>query len=142
MDRFLEITPLFSEERLLELRVAASDGVFAGAASGYVDRAPLRQIAEELAGFPRDVMDEIKLEVEQPMGGSACLSFYCFDGKGHVAVLATLTGEPWVDAGAEADRASFRLKFELGALREFAGQLKALALGETEVARLNARRQT
>lgn len=137
----LEISIIYVEEHLLELRVSASNGSFAGQAEVYAQVSVALELANILNGFPTRAHDIREFEFgtfdETYAGGGAKLRFYCVDSVGHSFAEVTLRHDSYRLGGA-IDSAVFRIPVESSAIDSFVEQLKQMAAVVGHAARLEA----
>jgi hypothetical protein len=128
----MERTPLLSvefiwdDEDLEEVRIEADNGVYSGAASVYVARGELSLWSQALAGFPRELRQNISLQ-GSGFSSHAELVFHCIDGADHTAVTVSLSDGTSDRAHlATINRVELRLRFESGSLDQFCSELEAV----------------
>ena len=137
----LEISVIYVEEYLLQLRVAASNGSFAGQADIYAQASDALELADTLRGFPTraDDIREFKLGTldETYAGGGAKFRFYCVDSVGHSLAEIALRHDPYRLGGA-IDSAILSIPVESSAIDAFVHELKQMAAVVGHRARLDA----
>jgi hypothetical protein len=88
-DPALRISVVWLDEHMLELRIAASDGTFAGAVDVYSNLDEPNRLAALIEGFPLSNSDsrEFIFGPNYSDGGNmASVQFVCLDSIGHVSV--------------------------------------------------------
>ena len=86
----IEISMPWYDESIVELRVAASNGVFAGQVKFYAGYGELKALAERIAGFPARIGDERIFKIAEAVE----MRFRCIDAPGHAVVEVSLRDEP------------------------------------------------
>src|SRR3712207_6482776 len=98
METGIHIAVIYTDEHLIELRVKASNGVFAGQAEVYADSEVLAEFAAVLRGFPASQNDSREFEIGSfdaaYAGGGAGFRFFCVDSVGHASAEVKLRGDP------------------------------------------------
>ena len=126
MKAVLQISIVYTDEHLIELRVAASNGCFAGQVDVYADSDALVGLAETLRGFPDGQDDSREFELGSfdaaYAGGGAGFRFYCLDSVGHAAAEVRLRSDP-EDGGGVSDTVVLRIPVEAAAVDSFVVQL-------------------
>ena len=137
----IRISVLYNDEHLLELRVSASNGIFAGQAGVYADSHTLTEFAGALEGFPngRDDAREFELGTfdENYAGGGVGFRFFCVDSARHALTQVRL----YADSRREADvndLATLHIPVEAAAIDSFIEELRHIAGKTGEVAALEA----
>ena len=90
---FLEIAVVWNDPDMQEVVVSASSGKFSGKVNLYAGLNELKEVVEQLNGFPRSRDDKREFTLGQndlPGYGIASLIFYCRDSTGHVALEVAL----------------------------------------------------
>jgi hypothetical protein len=119
----LRIEPVWHDQDLIEVRVVASNGTFAGTACVYIDMEALHAAARLLAGFPSGRADRRRIQWGGPGLGTATLDFVVIDGVGHCQVIAELhTGDQCADVPGQA--ATVLLSVEVAAVDRFVADLR------------------
>lgn len=93
----VEITCSWQDSDVLEIRVSATNGVFAGLAYPYVSHLDLQSAAAILKGFPEDFQDSREVVLgdrrERFAGGFLSFLFTARDSAGHCAVEVQITSK-------------------------------------------------
>lgn len=112
MEPNLEIKFLESEPSKIWLK-ACSDG-FAGETEQYLNPQSLRELAEQLTGFPKSISEEVTFELgkETSSLGYCKLTFRCIDLAGHTSVSVLISNE-------NSFEAKFTMQFESLSLDTF-----------------------
>jgi hypothetical protein len=132
----IELSIVYSDEHLLELRVRASNGTFTGQAMMYEGLDAPRALAEMLRGFPMSSGDVRNIQIGAGGQGAASLRFYCLNSAGHAAVEVRLRAEPRFDG--RVDEAAFHVAMEAAAVDSFVEQLSRMSADVGAEARLEA----
>jgi|SRR5882672_7866787 len=126
----IEMSIAWFDDDVIELRVRATNGRFAGQAFAYVENNALPRLAAELQGFPLDAADSRVLEFgtfdASYAGGGVGLKFCCTDAVGHAEVEVRLRTDPRPQG--RSDSAQFAITVEAAAVDEFVDQLKKVRL--------------
>jgi len=129
MDRGIEMTVIWFDDDLIELRVRASNGTFSGEADAYVSHSVSTDLARVLRGFPADINDGREFELgtfdPQCAGGGARFRFRCLDRKGHASVEVNLRADVH-RLGAQS--AIFLVPIEAAGVDAFADELTRMPL--------------
>jgi len=137
----VQISIIYTDEHLIELRVKASNGVFAGQAEVYADSEVLAEFAGVLRGFPTGQSDSREFEIGSfdaaYAGGGAGFRFYCLDSVGHAAAEVRLRSDPKVGGGA-GDVIVLHIPVEVAAIDSFVVQLERMAVMVGQAALLEA----
>src|SRR5687767_14654306 len=108
----VRISVIYTDEHLIELRISASNGVFAGQADVYADSGAPAEFAVALRGFPKTQGDVREFELGSfdaaYAGGGAAFRFYCLDSVGHAAAEVRLRTDPNLEGGV-SDAATFHI---------------------------------
>jgi hypothetical protein len=140
LNRGFELNVKWYDADLLEVGIAAWNGAFGGAADVYLSIGRLREIAEELEGFPRSPAD--KREVlfgrfgQEWAGGAVSMRFYCADRAGHAYVESKIESDRRIAGVTQSVVLS--LGIEPAALDSFVEDLRRLDIEKTGSARLCA----
>jgi len=127
----LEITVIWFDEDLAEVRARASNGRFSGEAEAYVDLAFAAQLASALRGFPqrREDVREFELGTLDPQfaGGGVRLRLRCADWTAHTLL------DVEIHAGSEPrssskDTAAFSIPIEAVGVDRFVTSLDGMRL--------------
>jgi len=125
----VRISVIYTDEHLIELRVAASNGTFAGQADVYEDTEAPAEFARALRGFPASQSDTREFELGDldpaNAGGGAGFRFRCVDSVGHsVAEVRLRSDSLW--GGGLSDTAVLNIRVEAAAVDAFVEQLAAM----------------
>jgi len=122
----LEITYLYHDIDIVEVRISVANAQFCGSADVYVGRGELLEVVQTLKGFPKHTSDtrEIVFGAFGPTkaGGAVRCEFYCKDLAGHTALRAVV--EEDYRQGEFAQGATVLVDFEPAALDAFLTQLE------------------
>jgi hypothetical protein len=125
----IEISVIYADKDLLELRVQASNGVFRGQAEVYADLETLKKFANLLCEFPANNGDTREFELgtfdAAYAGGGAGFRFYCLDSVGHLLAEVKLRTDPRLRAGT-SDVAMIHISVEAGGIDSFVGELEQM----------------
>jgi len=128
MARGFQVTYLYNDTDIIELRIIADNGRFCGTANVYVGMGELSNVAECLRGFPNDSSDtrEVTLGAfgQKFAGGAVRLRLYCTDLAGHTT--AEIAIEADYATSEVAETATVFAKFEPAALDDFLKELPEL----------------
>ncbi|MET0645398.1 MAG: hypothetical protein ABW208_02190 [Pyrinomonadaceae bacterium] len=137
----LQISIIYTDEHLIELRITASNGVFAGQVDVYADSDALTELAEVLRDFPGSQNDAREFEVgsfdSAYAGGGAGFRFYCLDSVGHAAAEVRLRSDPEAGGGV-SDTVVLHVPVEAAAIDAFVVQLAGIVEEVGQTARLEA----
>jgi len=126
----VRISVIYTDEHLIELRVRASNGVFAGQADVYADSESLAEFADALRGFPTSQSDTREFELGSfdatYAGGGAAFRFSCVDSAGHAIAEVRLRADPKIE-GSVNDAAVLHIPVEASAIDSFVMQLGLMA---------------
>jgi hypothetical protein len=131
----LELTCLWYDTDILELRVCASNGAYSGCAKPYLDLHGLAELAARLEGFPRDASDvrEVSLGAKgsEFAGGFISIMLFCRDSAGHAvlefkAVSKNEPGTPDVPWNRTPESVHFYAQIEASAVDAFVEDLRKL----------------
>ena len=134
MNRGIELSIIYIDDHLLEMRVAASNGVFSGRVDIYLAHSIVSDMMEILKGFPMDPDDsrEIKFSEGEPYTlATATLRFFCINSIGHSQVDVAL--HHYSKGGEVPANAAFSIDVNIGEIDEFSRQMAnmKLAVGQT-----------
>ncbi len=128
MDPGLEIKYVWNDEDVVEIRLSASNGSFAGVMEAYFGVGELAEIAESLTGFPTNHNDTRDISFGSTSmsaaGGAASLHFFCMDRTGTAFIDVSIVADPVSFDGGQ--RARFALPIEAHALDVFVTNLRVL----------------
>jgi hypothetical protein len=126
----VRISIIYTDEHLIELRIAASNGVFAGQVDVYADAYAPAECARTLHNFPTSPGDIREFELGDlntgNAGGGAGFRFYCVDSLGHALAELRLQSDP-LRGGGVSDSAVLHIPVEAAAVDEFVEQLGRMA---------------
>ena len=128
MDRCVQLSYWYHDTDVVELKVSAWNGTFAGSTRLYVGQGDLADTASLLAGFPVGLKDrrEVTLGAFGPRsaGGALNLTFSCIDGAGHCQLHLMVEAD--YDRRNAAERVEMFCAFEPAALDKFVEQMRGL----------------
>ena len=128
MDRCVQLSYWYHDTDVVELKVSAWNGTFAGSTRLYVGQGDLADKASLLAGFPVGLKDrrEVTFGAFGPKsaGGAMNLKFSCIDGAGHCQLHLTVEAD--YDVRDAAERVEMLCAFEPAALDQFVSQMREL----------------
>lgn len=136
-DSQLQLTAVWDDPDMIELRVSAGNGGFSGSTHVYVGLDELSQAASSLAGFPRSPDDRRQLswgsEDAASHLGLVQLAFRCRDRTGHPVVDVQLVSS---DMGEDPPGQSVRLSvpFEAASLDAFVAELPRIERAKRGIA--------
>jgi hypothetical protein len=137
----VHLSIIYTDEHLIELRVVASNGLFAGQADVYADSEAPAEFAGVLRGFPSSHGDTREFELgsfdTEFAGGGAGFRFFCLDSVGHASAEVRLRGDPKVKGGM-SDTVLLHIPVEAAAIDSFVAQLTRMAAVVGQVALLEA----
>ena len=137
----VQISIVYTDEHLIELRIVASNGVFAGQADVYADAESLVEFAGVLRGFPESHKDTCAFELgsfdEAFAGGGAGFRFFCSNSVGHASAEVRLRSGPKVNGGV-SDTVLLHMPVEASAIDSFVAQLERMAAVVGQAAFLEA----
>ena len=126
----MQITVIYADQHLIELRVASSNGAFAGRVDVYADIGAPAEFARVLRGFPVSRSDVREFEIGDTSvadaGGGTGFRFCCVNPVGHAVVEVRLQSGPRRKGGS-SDSALLHISIEAAAVDAFAGQLERMA---------------
>jgi hypothetical protein len=137
----VQISIIYTDEHLIELRVVAANGVFAGQADLYADSEALAEFAGVLRGFPSSQSDTREFELgsfdAEFVGGGAGFRFFCLDSVGHASAEVRLRSDPKFKGGV-SDNVLLHVPIEAAAIDSFVVQLERIAVVVGQAAFLEA----
>jgi len=137
----ISISVVWFDEDILELRIGASNGRFAGEIEAYAPLDACRQLADTLKGFPLNASDIREFEVgtfdSNNAGGGARIRFHCTNGAGHAAADISVRTDPQ-HVGGTSETASFSINIEAAAVDTFVQQLRDMRLEDGQSTHLSA----
>jgi hypothetical protein len=141
MEHGVEFQIYWSANDLLDLRVAAWNGLFGGVAGIYIGIGDLQAVATQLRGFPNSPADERGIELgsleRKYAGGGIRMRFHCVDGAGHAYVEITIDSN--CTTGGTVETVVMTVPIEAAAVDVFVEGLAMLELKRTGTAHLKAR---
>lgn len=122
METGIKFEVIWTDDDVVEVRVHASNGRFAGTADCYGGHDAISRLADAVRGFPTSSDDRRELEIGtfDPAfaGGGARLVLRCVDAVGHAVADVTVRADPrgngWPD-----QIASFSVPVESAAIDDF-----------------------
>jgi len=137
---FLQIAVVDLDPDYLALKISASNGRFSGATFVYGRLDTLVNLAETIAGFPSDRMDQRKYtfgtQDKNVAGGYCSLKFYCTDSSGHAAVDVEIEDD---DTLRPAAVARFAFQIVAADIDRFVSELKSLHKSRSGKAMIESR---
>jgi len=128
MDRCVQLSCWYHDTDVVELKVSAWNGTFAGSTRLYVGQGDLADTATLLAGFPAGLSDrrEVTFGAFGPKsaGGAMNLKFSCIDGAGHCELHCMVEAD--YDRRDAPERVEMLCAFEPAALDQFVEQMREL----------------
>ncbi len=131
----IEISSVWEDESLFEVRITASNGKFTGEARCYTIRDEIQKLASAIKGFPKSLSDQVEFSTYSSNDFSYfTMKFACTDGLGHISVrikvadIITYSNAPQVNNYSEFD-----IAVEPAAIDSFSTALSELSkarLGE------------
>lgn len=129
MNTGIKFEVIWLDEHIVEVRVTASNGRFAGTADCYSAHDGIPRLAAAVRGFPVSNTDRREMEIgtldPSRAGGGAKLVFRCVDRAGHAVVDVVVRADPRGHEGV-AETASFSIPVETAAIDEFVTALSAM----------------
>ncbi len=140
MNKGFQVDVKWNDNDLHEVRIAAWNGAFGGAADVYLPIGGLRETAQKLEGFPRSAIDNREVVFgnfgRKWAGGALSMRFYCADGAGHAYVESKIESDDQVAGVTQSVVLS--LFIEPAALDSFVEDLRRLEAEKTGTAYLCA----
>jgi hypothetical protein len=132
---------IWQDEDLFDIRVSAWNGAFGGVAELYVAIGGIEELANKLAGFPRNPTDvrEIVLGMfgREFAGGAVRMRFYCSDKAGHAYVESKI--ESGTESAGVVQYAIISMPIEAAAIDSFVIDLRRLERERSGTAILQGR---
>jgi hypothetical protein len=126
----IHLSVLYEDEHLLEFKVRASNGEFAGQVNVYADFDRLSEFADVLGGFPSGREDTREFEMgtfdANYAGGGVGFRFFCVDSSGHALVEVRLRSGLYSEARM-SDGATFYIPIVAAGIDTFIEGLKRMA---------------
>ena len=126
----IQISVIYTDEHLIELRVTASNGVFAGQADVYANIDAPAEFAGVLRGFPVSQSDAREFEIGDlgtaNAGGGAGFRFHCVDSVCHAVAEVRLQSDS-LRGGGVSDYAVLHVPVEAASVDAFVEQLEGMA---------------
>lgn len=124
----LEITVVWEDDCLIEVRISAANGHFRGSGEVYADSDWLLDLATKFRGFPKSREDCFRAELGEPGLARVTIEAFGIDASGHVALAARIIEEPsFALKEGRAQEAEIVFAFEPAAADCFADELQVLA---------------
>jgi len=137
----VQISIIYTDEHLIELRVQASNGVFAGQADVYANLEAMIEFAGVLRGFPTSHSNTREFELgtldATSSGGGAGFRFYCVDSVGHAIAEVRLRTDARLGTGG-SDAAAIHIPVEGAGIDSFVGELERMTAEVGQAAFLKA----
>lgn len=122
MNAGVSIEVIWFDDDVVKLRVAASNGRFAGSADCYCGHDTISRFVSAACGFPSSCEDRRVMEIgtfdPSCAGGGTTLVLRCVDRSGHAVVDVIVRADPRGAAGL-AETASFSFPVEPAAIDDF-----------------------
>jgi len=129
MESKVEIVSIWEDDDLFEVKVFASNGLFAGTADCYTHRSEMERLGNIFQGFPKSV-DQV---VDFTTYYSDALSYFsinlkCMDRAGHVnARIKVAHIVTYSDRSQQKYISEFDLGIEPAAIDQFADEIRMLS---------------
>lgn len=135
MENKIEITSIWEDESLFEVKVFATNGFFSGTAYCYTTREEMEKLGKLLTGYPKTLTDEISFSTGPHDNFSFfSLALKCIDKSGHIKARVTVAHiVTYGNAPQEKYLSEFDLEIEPAGIDAFSTSLQELAkadLGE------------
>lgn len=131
METGVDVSVLWADNDVVELRFSASNGRFSGVADLYVDHDALPRLAKTLRGFPALASDRRVYEFgtfeTSFAGGGVRMVFRCLDTSGHAVVEILIRTDPGQLDGRE-ETASLAINVEAAAIDKFVDEVGRMEL--------------
>lgn len=129
MDRIVQLTYWYHDADVVELKVSAWNGTFAGSTCLYMGQGDLADTATVLAGFPTGLEDQREVTFgafgPKSAGGAMKLNFSCIDDAGHCQLRLVIEAD-YDRQESLAQRVEMLCAFEPAALDLFVQQMREL----------------
>jgi hypothetical protein len=137
MDYGIKLAIVYADEHLIELRVNASNGLYAGQVDIYLALTEMREMADALKGFPTNNDDNRDIELGE--GGPSTMSvarlqFSCADSVGHSRVDVDLRN--YSHRGEAPGSVAFGVETNIGEIDQFVRQLEQMKMAVGDSATL------
>jgi hypothetical protein len=136
----LSLKVIWYDRDVIELRISASNGAFAGVTDLYEGYGDLEKAAAQLSGFPQNPSDEREVVFgtfdRKGAGGGVRLRFHCVDNSGH-AYADVIIASGRLEGGMNQNVA-LAMPVEAAALDRFVEELEKLEADLTSTARLES----
>lgn len=129
MKSVIEISSIWEDESLFEVKISASNGKFGGEARCYTLRDEIQKLAGEIKDFPKSITSQVEFSTYSGDDFSYfTMKFTCMDGSGHISVrikiadIVTYSNAPQTNSIAE-----FNIAVESAAIDSFSAALRELS---------------
>jgi len=126
----IEISVIYNDVHLVELRVRASNGIFSGQADAYGNHGELAELANTLMGFPGSTTDVRIFEIgtfdDKYAGGGASFRFFASIPVGHAMVEVKLKADTLPRYKLQ-DTVAFHIPVEAAAIDAFVDDLNRIS---------------
>ena len=134
---FLELTVIWKDDHMFELRVRTSNTRFSGTTEVYDTSDTLSNFAKRLIGFPSDNKTLFYEAGEKDSYSYFSMRFYCIDTAGHVGVEINLEENvSTVYRQEEKDKLKLEIIVVPSAIDNFQKELLKMAMTEDGIATL------
>ncbi len=124
----LEITVVWNDEWLTEVRIVAANGLFQGGCQVYANSDWLLDLATKFRGYPKSREDYFRVVLGEADLARVTIEAFGVDASGHVALAVRMIEEPSLALREDrSQEAEIVFVFEPAAADRFAGELEALA---------------
>lgn len=118
----IDISVIYSDLHLMQIRMRASNRVFAAEVDTYLSHGAFATAADELRGFPKNADDVRHIEI----GGKIFLKFSTVDNLGHSLVSIDMSADV-PEQNGQTPRATFSILVNPAQIDNFAVELSRLA---------------
>ncbi|GLS83748.1 hypothetical protein [Paraferrimonas haliotis] len=137
MESRIEISSIWEDECLFEIRINGTNGTFAGQADCYTSRNEIEKLGKILEKFPSSVTDTLEFASRaKPDLSYFSMSGFCTDSCGHTLLAITIAHiVSFTNVRDENYKVNFDLKVEPQSINHFGRQLQRIAeepIGTTE----------
>jgi hypothetical protein len=139
----IEIKSFDPDDNLIDLRIRASNGRFAGMAELYIIRGELSKVADAFRGYPENIEDRRNVELgnfDPAVGGGGVRIQLRADKTGHVTLKVELRTDPFLtdprNNYGQSETAEFLVPIEPAAIDDFVSSIEKMPLGVSKVATL------
>jgi hypothetical protein len=134
---FLELTVIWKDDDMFELRVRTSNSRFSGTTEVYATSDTLSDFAKKLLGFPTDNKTLFFEAGQKDSYSYFSMRFYCIDTAGHIGVEINLEENvSTVYRQEEKDKLKLEIIVVPSAIDNFQKELLNLTINEDGIATL------